>query len=302
VAVETRHRNRRQSGRYQWSARAFTFPALALVAVLLYLPFLWTAYLSFTRYRGLGTPEWRGLENYQEMFANPQFVSSAVVTLAWVVGTITIPVGLGLLIAVLTYDKGRLGSLFRLPFLLPYAVSGVGVGVMWSFVLRTNGALTQAIEALGLPGAELRWLLDTPLNTFVMIMAAAWQGVGVNALLFVIGLQSIPRETIDAGRVDGASGWSMFSRILWPHMRPLTTVVVGLAMVASLKTFDIVWSMTRGGPGRVSDTLALMMYRESFVLSNFGFAGAIAIFLTVVTVIASIIYLRRQLSERFELN
>lgn len=287
-------------GTYRWSARAFGLPAVLIVAVLLYLPFVWTALISFTEYNGLGTPEWIGLANYREMFDDPNFLTSLRNTLMWVVGTITVPVGLGLLIAVLTHDM-RFGAWFRLPFLLTYAMSPVAVGVVWTFVLQNGGGLSQALEALGLPGAENRWLLDSPMNTLVMIGAWAWQQTGVNALLFVIGLQSIPKEPLEAARLDGASGWRMFRHMLWPMLRPLTTVVVGLALVASLKTFDIVMAMTEGGPGRNSETLALTMYRETFVGSAYGAGSAVALFLSVVTFLAAITYLRRQLSTKREI-
>lgn len=282
---------------YRWSARGFSVPAILVVAVLLYLPFIWTAVISFTEYNGLGSPSWLGLANYREMFADPSLLTSLRNTVIWVVGTITVPVGLGLLVAVLTHGR-RFGGWFRLPFLIPYAISGVAVGVVWKFVLESGGGLSQALDALGLPGGDTRWLIDSPTNTLVMIGAAAWQATGVNALLFVIGLQSIPQEPLEAARLDGASGWTLFRHFLWPMLRPLTTVVVGLSIVASLKTFDIVWIMTQGGPGRNSETLALTMYRETFVQSNYGLGSAIALFLSLVTFVASITYLRRQLSER----
>ena len=133
------------------------------------------------------------------------------------------------------------------------------------------------------------------------LIAAAWQGAGVNALLFTIGLQSIPKEPLEAARIDGANGLRLFGSILWPMLRPLTAVVVGLSIVASLKTFDIVWSMTKGGPGTVSETLALTMYKDTFVNSDYGLGSAIAVFLTIVTLVASIIYLRQQLSPKNEI-
>ncbi|ACQ80947.1 binding-protein-dependent transport systems inner membrane component [Beutenbergia cavernae DSM 12333] len=281
---------------YRWQARGFILPALVVVTVVLYLPFVWTTWISFTEYSGLGTPEPIGFANYPAMFADPNFLVSLRNTLLWVVGTIALPVGLGLLIAVLVH--GLPGSFwFKLPFLLPYAISGIAVGVIWTFILQTGGALSEALAFLHLPGSELRWLLDAPLNTIVMILASTWQGAGVNALLFGIGLQSIPKEPIEAARVDGASGWRMFRSMTWPMLAPLTTVVVGLAIVGSLKTFDIVWGMTKGGPGRVSETLALTMYQETFLANDYGLGAAVAVFLTVVTVIASVLYLRRQLSE-----
>ncbi|WP_194410856.1 carbohydrate ABC transporter permease [Microbacterium cremeum] len=283
---------------YRWSARGFIAPGVLLVAVLLYLPLLWTTYLSFTEYNGLGDPDWVGFSNYIDMWRDPAMVGSVLNTLMWVVGTLLIPVGLGLLLAVLTFDlKG--GVWLRLPFLIPYAVSGIGVGLVWSFVLQSNGALDQALAVFGVTDPP-RWLLDVPLNTLVMICAAAWQGVGVNALLFTIGLQSIPKEPLEAARLDGAGPLRLFGSIMWPMLAPLTTVVVGLSIVGSLKTFDIVMGMTKGGPGRQSETLAVTMYRDAFVNANYGSGSAIAVFLMIVTLLASLLYLRRQLSAKHE--
>lgn len=268
------------------------------MAVLLYLPLLWTTFLSFTDYNGLGDPEWIGLDNYAEMLDDPQFIGSVLNTLLWVGGTLLVPVGIGLGVALLTW-KLKGGVWLRLPFLIPYALSGIGVGVIWSFILGSDGALDQALAAFGVADTP-RWLVDAPLNTVVMILATAWQGVGVNALLFTIGLQSIPKEPLEAAKLDGATGFRLFRSILWPMLRPLTAVVVGLSIVASLKTFDIVQGMTKGGPGRASETLALTMYKETFVNSDYGLGSAIAVFLTVVTLAAAILYLRQQLSSKNE--
>ncbi|RNE66757.1 carbohydrate ABC transporter permease [Cryobacterium tepidiphilum] len=284
---------------YLWSARGFIAPGVIIVAVLLYLPLLWTTYLSFTAYDGLGDPQWVGLANYAEMFDDPDFLGSLGNTLLWVVGTLVIPVGLGLALALLTWNLPG-GVWLRLPFLIPYAISGIGVGLIWSFILSSNGALDQALGFFGVDETP-RWLVDAPLNTVVMIVAASWQGIGVNALLFTIGLNSIPKEPLEAARLDGATGGRLFGSILWPMLRPLTTVVIGLSIVASLKTFDIVLGMTKGGPGRASETLALTMYKETFVNSQYGLGSAIAVFLTVVTMVASILYLRQQLSKKNEI-
>lgn len=281
---------------YRWSARGFIAPGVLLIAVLLYLPLLWTIYLSFTEYNGLGDPEWVGLDNYIDMWRDPNLIGSMLNTFLWVAGTLLIPVGLGLLLALMTFDlKG--GVWLRLPFLIPYAVSGIGVGLVWSFVLQTNGALDQALGLIGITETP-RWLLDVPTNTIVMIIASAWQGVGVNALLFTIGLQSIPKEPLEAARIDGAGSFRLFASITWPMLAPLTTVVVGLSIVGSLKTFDIVMGMTKGGPGRQSETLAVTMYRDAFVNANYGSGSAIAVFLMVITLVASMLYLRRQLSAK----
>ncbi|MEV0666657.1 carbohydrate ABC transporter permease [Actinomadura luteofluorescens] len=271
-------------------------PAVLFVAVLLYLPFLWTAYLSFTSYDGLASPEFTGLDNYKRLLEDDALVTSIRNTLLWVVGTVVLPVGLGLLVAVLSYDLKR-GAWFRLPFLLPYAMSGAGLGVIWGFILQPDGMANQILTLFGMPGGDTAFLQDGPRNTVAMIVVWTWQQLGVNMLLFVVGLQSIPKGPIEAARIDGASGWAMFRHVIWPLMRPITTVVFGLALVAGLKNFDIVWVMTQGGPGRSSETLAVTMYRDVFVANEYGYGSAVAVLLTTITGLASYVYLRRQVSR-----
>ncbi|MFG2244939.1 carbohydrate ABC transporter permease [Spirillospora sp. NPDC048823] len=271
-------------------------PAVLLVAVLLYLPFLWTAYLSFTSYDGLASPEFTGLDNYRRLLEDDALLISIRNTLLWVVGTVALPVGGGLLVAVLSYDV-RGGGWFRLPFLLPYAMSGAGLGVIWGFILQPDGMVNQILTTLGMPGGDTAFLQDGPRNTLAMIVVWTWQQLGVNMLLFVVGLQSIPKGPIEAARIDGASGWSMFRHVTWPLMRPITTVVLGLALVAGLKNFDIVWVMTQGGPGRSSETLAVTMYRDVFVANEYGYGSAVAVLLTTITGLASYVYLRRQIGK-----
>ncbi len=265
----------------------YVAPAALLVAGLLYVPFIWTAYLSFTSYDGLAPPEWVGLRNFGKLLQDPALISSLGNTLLWVVGTMALPVGLGLLVAVLSYDiKG--GVWYRVPFMLPYALSGAGLAMVWSPILSHDGIANLLL------GVDTAFLQKAPHNTIAMLLVWTWQQLGVNTLLFVVGLQSIPKAPIEAARLDGASGWQLFRHVIWPLMAPLTAVVVGLALVASLKTFDIVWVLTQGGPGRNSETLAVTMYKDTFVASEYGYGASVAVVLTVVTGLASYLYLRRQ--------
>jgi multiple sugar transport system permease protein len=294
AAGPRQRRGNRTSKLQSW---LYISPAVLLVAVLLYAPFIWTVYLSFTRYDGLGKPSWIGVQNYTRFFQDDVLWVTVSNTLMWVIGTILLPVGLGLFVAVATY-RSRHGSLMRLPFLIPYAISGAGVAVVWGFILQPHGALNDVLSWLHLPGGDTSLLLYRPINTIVMIVAATWQGVGVNALLFLVGLQSIPEAPLEAARLDGADGWRLFRYITWPLLRPLTAVVVGLAIVASLKTFDVVWVLTQGGPGRSSETLAVTMYRDTFVANEYGTGATVAVVLTLIAGIASVTYLRGQLSSR----
>jgi multiple sugar transport system permease protein len=117
-------------------------------------------------------------------------------------------------------------------------------------------------------------------------------------ILFLVGLQTIPPQTLEAAKLDGAQGVRLFWSIIVPQLRPMTIVVVGMSIVNSLKTFDIVWLLTRGGPGTASETLALTMYRETFTLSRYGYGAAVSVVLTIVVLAASWLYLRRQATQR----
>jgi multiple sugar transport system permease protein len=281
-------------GREALAPYLFIAPAVLLVGGFLLWPFGRTLSLSFTDSSGASGGSFVGLDNYTQLFNDPILTESLTNTLLWVIGTLLFPVGLGLLIASLSLDvKGA--AIFRLPFLIPYALSGTAIGVMWEFMLRGNGAINRTLEELGLENLTRSWLLQPPLNTWSMILASTWQSVGVCVLLFLIGLQVIPRDPIEAARIDGAEGWTLFRDMTFPLLRPMTIVVVGISLVNSLKTFDVIWIMTQGGPYRSSETLAVTMYRETFLLFRHGYGSAIAVFLSVIVFTVSWIYLSRTL-------
>lgn len=279
--------------RARLTGAAFLAPAVVLVLLFLVVPFVSTISRSFFDDNGF-TRRWVGLENYRAMFADPAFGQSVLNTFLWVVGTLLLPVGIGLAIAVGTW-KLRLGGLARFAIVLPYAISGSATAVVWTFMLTTDGGLDTLLRAFGLDALVSQWLLQWPLNTVMMIIATTWQATGACVILFLVGLQSIPPNTLEAAQIDGASGWRLFWSVTFPQLRPMTVVVVGISIVGSLKVFDQVLLLTNGGPGTASETLALTMYRETFTLSRYGSGAAVAVFLTVVVVVASYAYLRRQL-------
>jgi ABC-type sugar transport system permease subunit len=280
--------------RARLTAAGFLTPAVMLVAVLLILPFAFTVYRSFFDDNGFRR-RWVGLANYGALLTDPVFGQSLLNTLMWVVGTLVLPVGIGLLIAAATW-RLRLGGLARLAIVLPYAISGAATAVVWTFMLSSDGALTSMLQSVGLGQFAQQWLLQWPLNTVMMIIATTWQATGANVILFLVGLQGIPQNTLEAGELDGASGWRLFRFVTFPQLRAITVVVIGISIVNSLKVFDQVLLLTNGGPGTSSETLALTMYRETFTLQRYGAGAAVAVFLTIVVVVASVFYLRRQLA------
>lgn len=272
---------------------SFLFPAVAVVAVVLLVPF------GITVYRSLFSDSLHstfvGVQQYGKVFQNPALLHSLVNTLIWVIGSLLLPVGLGLAVAVMT-SAMRLGALARMAIVLPYAMSGTAIAVVGNFLLRSDGAVNQALRAIGLDSWQQSWLLSWPLNTVSAILVSTWQSTGVAVVLFMVGLQTIPPETIEAAALDGAAGWQRFRFVVFPQLRAVTMVVVGITLANALKSFDVIFVLTSGGgPARSSETLAVSMYRETFVLNHSGVGAATAVLLTAIVLAASWVYLRGQL-------
>jgi ABC-type sugar transport system permease subunit len=276
------------------AALLYTLPAALLIFTFFITSIVYTFYLSFTDYSGLASPRWVGLENYEAIFEDATYVTSLKNTLIWVAATLILPVGLGLVFSVLLQQlKGQ--RIFKNIFYFPYAMSLTVVGVIWVFLFSRTGinyVLTQA----GLESLAKDWLTTPPYNTFAMIVASVWQGTGTNMLLFLIGLGALPKEPFEAAAIDGAGKFRTFWSITLPLLNPITIVVMGMALVNSFKIFDIIWVMTMGGPYRSSETLAVTMFRESFVLFHFGQGAAISIVLTIASIGVSWFYLRKTIA------
>ena len=269
----------------------FFVPAMIVVLSILLYPIGKTLYLSFTDSEGLTTPIFIGLQNYQNFLVDPVLRATLTNVLIWTIATLVLPVFIGLVIATLV--SGVRGSaIYRMIFLLPYVLSGVAVGALWFNIFETEGLLNKFLISVGLEGFVNSWLLYYPQNTFAMIIAATWASTGLVVVLFTVGIQNVPLQTVEAATIDGANSWVLFWKIIWPQLRYIRAVVIGTALANSLRTFDIVWVMTGGGPSRSSETLAVTMYREAFLLNRYGYGSAIAVFLMVLVVTVSMFALR----------
>lgn len=302
LITTTRRRGRPHSGTskgHQRRARLVAAPfigtALGVVGIVLLLPFAYTVIRSFRGDVGMG---FIGFDNYTAMFQDPALRRSIVNTLLWAVGSLILPVGLGLGIAMMTSAMKR-GSVARAIVVLPYALAGTVVAIIGNVLLSSEGALNQALTFIGLTEADTptQWLLQWPMNVFSVIVFATWHSTGVNVVLYMVGLQTIPRETVEAAALDGADGWNRFRHVILPQLRATTAVVVGLTITNALRAFDMIWVLTSGGPNRSSETLALSMYRQSFLMLDPAVGSAIAVVLTVIVGACSWLYLRRQIGH-----
>jgi ABC-type sugar transport system permease subunit len=279
----------------------YVAPMVVLVGIFLLYPAADTIWLSFTNWNGIGAPAFTGLDNYVKLGTDPAFITACLNTVYWVAGLIVFQVVLGLALAVLL-DASPLAELYKRILYLPAAISGAAIGVIWYAVFNNQeGILNTALRFVSLSGLAQPWLTTPPLNTFAMVVAAVWQGLGPTVILFLVGLRNIPRDPLEAARVDGASAWRLFRHVTLPLLRPMTVVVVGINLINSFKVFDIIWTMTQGGPYRSSETLAVTMYRDSFVSFQFGYGASVAMVLTVIVFAVAVFYIR-SMFQRLEVS
>lgn len=280
-----------------WVNYLYVTPALLMVLVFLIIPVVFVIFASFTDWDLLHPMSFVGLKNYIRMFTDVNMLTSTRNTLIWVAMILLIPMVLGLILAVFlrrVWFSNQIKSIFYVPL----AMSGAGIGIIWNWIFSRNGLINSILVSLGVLATPKTWLLSVPDNTFAMIIAVTWQVTGLNMILFLMGLQNIPNEVLEASRIDGATDWQTFTRIILPLLKPITTIVVILNIIGSFKVFDIVWVMTAGGPARSSETLAVTMYKESFSLYRMGYGSAIAVILSLIIFIIGIGYLRIVSRER----
>lgn len=282
---------------YRLGDYAFVSPALFLVASLLLASGVFTFVISFTSWNLIGDPEPVGLENYEKLLTDSTTRLSLLNTIVWVIGSLALPVAGGLLLAVFL-ESVPLRGLWKAVIYLPVVIAPTVTGVIWKQILGLRGPLNEVLAALGLEDWQREWLTDTPLNTFVMVIVSTWRTIGPAMVLFLIALQTIPRETIEAGLLDGAGPLRMFLNVKLPQIRPILVVVVTMSVVNSFATYDFVWVMTQGGPYQSSETLAVTIYRLAFSQWQVGFASALAVLLSVVTLAFSIIYIWRGIERQ----
>jgi multiple sugar transport system permease protein len=246
-------------------------------------PFAFSLWASFTDYSPIraAKPAFVGLENYRRALADPAFWDAMRTTAVFVVGTIpfTTALALGLALAVQPAFRGR--TLFRLGFFVPSVVSVVVLSLVFKGLYAPLGPLNGLLALFGLPATP--WLLD-PHTALPAIMAMdVWSASGYYMVIFLAGLQAIPRELYEAAKLEGASRWDSFWTITLPLLRPTMLFVLVVNTVRSLQIFTEVYVMTSGGPLHRTTTVVYYLYEEAFHRFNLGYASAVAYLLLLVT-------------------
>lgn len=271
----------------------FMLPALVFYVGFLVYPMLFSLYTSFFNWDGL-TPltEFVGWRNYFEALFVDEVTRVALVNnIWWTLGALTIPTVIGLMLA-LGLNKGLPGTLvLRTVYYAPSVLPLVAVGIIWSWMYNPNfGAINIILKGLGLQGGA--WLsgYDTALPS--AFITYTWGSIGFPMILYLAGLQGIPKEYYEASRIDGATVWQQFWHVTLPGLRESHVIVLSLSVIGGFKVFDLIYTMTYGGPGRATQVLGTWMYFQSFQYYHAGYGAALAWIIAAIVLVVAIPYIR----------
>jgi raffinose/stachyose/melibiose transport system permease protein len=261
----------------------YALPAIIYV-VFFIVPTLASFYFSFTRWNFF-TSTWIGLDNYRNFFQEQALITGLRNTIIYAVITSGLKVVLGMALALMLTSKIIARGYLRSVIFFPVLVSTIGVGLTFTVLMDpTDGLINRALAMVGIDGPG--WLTNPDLALYSVALVDVWKGVGLATVIYIAGLVSIPGEYYEAAEVDGASRWNIFRNIMLPLARPATATVITLSLIGGLRSFDLIWAMTKGGPGFASDVIASVIFKQ-YQAGFYGLstAGSVVLFLVVTIII-----------------
>ncbi len=284
---------RGRSRRSKLEIVAFVAPALLLYLAFVILPMGMAAFYGFFDWTGLGPlDEFVGFDNYRKALGDPVFRGAVQHNLIIIALSLLIQLPLGLGLALLLNRKLRGRTALRLILFAPYVLSEVIAAVTWLLILQPGGLADALMTAVGLGDAVQLWLADPEIVLYTLFVVITWKYIGFAIILFLAGLQSVPRELYEAAAIDGAPAWKQTRFITLPLLGPTIRIWIFLSIIGSLQLFDLVWIMTLGGPANASSTMATYIIEHGFRRSQFGYGNAVAMILFIISFVVALLYQR----------
>lgn len=275
------------------TAYLFLLPYLVIFLLFMLLPALAGFGISFTSWRILGDPQWIGLKNFTNMFNDQQFWQAFRNTLSFTGLTVPVLVGGGLGLAVLVNTKLRGRVIARTVIFIPYAIMVTVVGVLWRWIYDQNFGLMNFYLGSVFPTMKSTpWLTSIQLALIAVALTTVWWQIGTNMIIYLAGLQEIPKELYEAARVDGASAFQQFRYITLPGLYLVHIFVIPMSVISSLRVFGQVMVMTNGGPIGSTYTLVQHLYSKGWINQFMGEASAVGVFLFAITLVFTLFQLR----------
>ncbi|TCC55195.1 sugar ABC transporter permease [Kribbella pittospori] len=286
MSVRARPRTRavsRQTRKRRWIGLLFLSPALLLYGAIVLVPLIQTVNYSFYKWDGVSEPTWMGLQNYLEFGRDPRMYAAFGHVLVLIVMFGLIPLGLGLIsAALLSRAKIRGEGIYRWFLFLPQVLTSVVVAIIWKRIYAPDGPLNTVLRWVGLDSLTRNWLGDFTWALPSLGMIGVWGGFGFTMVLFLAGILAIPDELYEAARLDGSTRWQEFWLITLPSLRGQMAIALTLTITGALRTFDMVYITTQGGPGDATTTPALLLYQLAFVNPDVGKASATGVVLAAL--------------------
>jgi len=251
-------------------------------------------YFSFFKYDGLSIEkEFIGFNNYIRMFTDRTFLISIRNNFLFIFFTVVIQNFIGLILA-FTLNKKIIGrNIYRVIIFIPVVLSPVVVGYTFGMMLNyTNGVINEFFRNIGFRILTFDWIANPDIAIYTTIFAHIWQWLGFSTIIYLAGLQNIPEEVLDAAKIDGANGFNVFIKIIFPMLASTHFSLVILNSISSVKVFDIVYVLTKGGPSHASEVLATHIFLENFNLFHTGYASALSVVLLLIALIITALQLK----------
>lgn len=290
---------RRAHRSQQWVAWGFIAPVVIYLLLFYAYPLYKNVDMSLRHYtiRSFidGQAPYVGLQNFQDIVSSSTFWPAMRNTTVFVLVSIVFQFAIGLALAVFFHSKFRLSGVLRALFLVPWLLPLLVSASTWAWMLNSDSGIVNAfLQAVG--GPQINWLTSPTWSLVAVLLANIWIGIPFNLVILYSGLQSIPTDLYEAASIDGTNAWQRFWRITFPLLRPVSAITVLLGLVYTLKVFDIIWIMTRGGPSTSSTTLAIWSYQLSFgsMLPDFSSAAAVGNILILIALVFGLAYARVQ--------
>ncbi|GLX70269.1 carbohydrate ABC transporter permease [Paenibacillus glycanilyticus] len=264
----------------------YVLPSLLLILAVVYIPIVLTGYYGLNEWNGIGAMKWVGLDNYAALIKDHAFWSSAGHSLLLAVFSM-LSLIIYLVVAMVLAAKLKGANLFRKIYLIPMLLSSVAIAQLWLKIYHpTNGIMNTLLESLGVANPPA-WLAETDLVLFALFIPILWQYAGFYILIYYAALKNIPSSLEEAAKIDGASSFQIAYKIKFPLVMEVVKVTIVLAVVGSLKYFDLIYVMTDGGPNGSSEVMASYMYHKAFKAYDFGYGSAVGFFLLIICLVAT---------------
>jgi multiple sugar transport system permease protein len=269
-------------------------PYLIFFMLFVAYPLVFSLVLVFHRWNIVTPMEWIGLRNFERLFADPLFFNSILNTLMFLLVHIPLQIVVALALALLLNSAIKMRGFFRAIYFLPVIVSGVVVTILWQQLYAFDyGILNALLTSIGLP--RIPWLVDPDIAMTSIAVMATWKNVGIYIVLFLVGLQTIPRELYESANIDGADTRKQFFRITLPMLNPTIVVIVVLSTIGGFSLFIEPYVMTGGGPMQSTLSATLYIYNQAFYFNHMGYAATLGFVFALI--ILAVVLLQRKIVE-----